>query len=139
MVVVSPANKDRPLYVQQLALKIQAFLDAGVHVLLIDLLPPGPYDPRGLHGAVGPWLEGTGLSYVLPIDEPSTLASCRAFGWREAYLEHLAVGSPLPDMPLFIDPGHYVNVPLEMTYAAAFAAMPQFHRDLLERPTAGGR
>ncbi len=36
-------------------------------------------------------------------------------------------------MPLFLDPGHYVDTPLEMTYAAAFPGMPQFWRDVLEK------
>ncbi|HEV3004594.1 MAG TPA: DUF4058 family protein, partial [Pirellulales bacterium] len=136
--MASPANKDRVQHVEQLASKITAFLDAGVHVLLLDLLPPGIHDPRGVHGAVGHWLEDGGIPYELPSQEPLTLASYRAAGWGEAFLEHVAVGRPLPDMPLFIDAGHYVDVPLEITYMTAYSAMPQFHRDLLERPAVGG-
>ena len=36
-----------------------------------------------------------------------------------------------PSMPLFFDPGRYVDVPFEATYNAAFAAMPKFWRDRL--------
>jgi len=36
-----------------------------------------------------------------------------------AYIEPIAVGDPLLEMPLFLDPWSYVNVPLEPTYRAA--------------------
>jgi hypothetical protein len=34
-------------------------------------------------------------------------------------------------MPLFLDREHYVPVPLEATYLAAFDAVPAFWRDAL--------
>jgi hypothetical protein len=49
-----------------------------------------------------------------------------------AYLEHLAVGSPLAEMPLFLDLDHYINLPLESTYLAAYRGMPAFRREVLE-------
>lgn len=136
--MVSPANKDRLRHVEQFALKITALLEAAIHVLLIDLLPPGACDPRGMHGAIGRWIEDTGTPSELPADEPLTLASYRAAGSPEAYLDHLSVGRMLPDMPLFIGPGHYVDVPLEMTYGTAFAAMPQYWREVLQRVATDG-
>ncbi len=33
----------------------------------------------------------------------------------EIYTEHLAMGAALPEMPLFLRPARYVNVPLEAT------------------------
>jgi hypothetical protein len=45
----------------------------------------------------------------------------------------MAVGAALPDMPLFLRPDRYVNIPLERTYQEAFAGMPVFWRDVLER------
>jgi len=50
--IVSPANKDRLESVDEFVAKVVEALDLGVHVLLIDILPPGRHDPRGLHGAV---------------------------------------------------------------------------------------
>lgn len=129
--MVSPANKDRIRKVEQFVSKIEAFLGAGVHVLLVDLFPPGTYDPRGMHGALGHWVDFSGGACPLSAEEPLTLASYRAVKTPEAFLEHVAVGQPLPDMPLFFAPGRYVNVPLEPTYNAAFSAMPQFWRDRL--------
>jgi hypothetical protein len=61
-----------------------------------------------------------------------TLASYAAGRPIEVYLEHLAVGASLPDMPLFLDYERYINVPLEATYQAAYRGMPGFWRDVLE-------
>lgn len=129
--MVSPANKDRLGNGERFVSKIEAFLDAGVHVLLVDLFPPGACDPRGMHGAMGQWIDRAGEACPLPADEPLSLVSYRSVETPEAFVEHLAVGRSLPDMPLFFDAGRYVNVPLETTYNAAFAAMPQFWRERL--------
>jgi hypothetical protein len=50
------------------------------------------------------------------------------------YIQPAAVGDPLPDMPLFLAPGLYVAVPLEATYAAAFAGITRRTRDVLNAP-----
>jgi len=47
-------------------------------------------------------------------------------------IEHLAVGSRLPEMPLFLRPDRYVNVPLEPTYQAAYRGTPAVWREVLE-------
>jgi hypothetical protein len=39
--IVSPANKDRPQSVADFANKVVSALDYGVHVLVMDLFPPG--------------------------------------------------------------------------------------------------
>ena len=129
--IVSPSNKDRPENVEELASKIAALLEAGIHVLLVDLFPPGPHDPRRIHGAIGTWT-ADGVREELPSDAPLTLASYRANGFIDAYVETLAVGQPLPDMPLFFHAERYINVPLAATYAAAFRGMPRFWRRVLE-------
>lgn len=51
-----------------------------------------------------------------------------------AYVEPVAVGQALSDMPLFLDPGHYVNVPLESTYQAAYEGVPRRWRQVIEAP-----
>jgi hypothetical protein len=137
--IVSPANKDRLRHVEDFTGKAVDALDAGVHLLLVDLLPPGPQDPGGMHGAVLRRLEQSDEPYDLPADEPLTLASYAAGPVVEIYAEHLAVGAALPEMPLFLRPDRYVNVPLEATYQSAYRGMPAFWRDVLEgRPPAAG-
>ncbi len=130
--IVSPANKDRKAHVRELAQKVVRSLEAGVHVLLIDLLPPSAHDPGGLHAAVWRWFDTA--PYESPADRPLALVS---YAWDgeepQAYLESVAVGRPLIDMPLFLTAERYVNVPLEPTYRAAYQGMPEFWRDVLEQ------
>src|SRR5439155_12282467 len=76
--IVSPANKDRASSVEEFAAKVVSALDAGVHVLAIDLLPPGPHDPQGIHGVIDQHLEEADELYDLPAAEPLTLAAYAA-------------------------------------------------------------
>jgi hypothetical protein len=133
--IVSPANKDRPAHVEEFTDKVLSALNAGVHVLLVDLFPPGPRDPDGLCGILLRQLEDSDERYQLPDGEPLTLASYAAGQPVEIYLEHVAVGAALPEMPLFLRPDRYVNVPLEPTYQAAYRGLPAFWREVLERPS----
>jgi hypothetical protein len=128
--IVSPANKDRLESVEALAAKTVDALDLGVHVLLIDLLPPGRHDPRGLHAVV--WSQFDEAPYDLPVAEPLTLASYAAGPPVKAYLEHLALGGAMPAMPLFLHSERYIPVPLEATYQAAYRGVPAFWRDVVE-------
>jgi hypothetical protein len=107
-------------------------LERGVHLLLVDLLPPGPHDPSGIHGRILQGLEPPSEPYSLPAEAPLTLASYVAGPPVEIYLEHLAVGASLPNMPLFLRPDRYVYVPLEPTYQATYRGVPSFWRDVLE-------
>jgi hypothetical protein len=132
--IVSPANKDRARHVEEFTDKVLSALNVGVHVLLVDLFPPGPRDPDGLHGILLRQLEDSDERYPLPDGEPLTLASYAAGLPVEVYLEHVAVGAALPEMPLFLRPDRYINVPLEPTYQAAFRGLPAFWREVLEGP-----
>jgi Protein of unknown function (DUF4058) len=133
--IVSPANKDRVDHVEDFAAKVVSALDAGVHVLIVDLFPPGSDDPYGLHGVIHQRMEQSDEPYDLPADEPLTLASYVAGPRVDAYLEHVRVAAPLPEMPLFIRPDRYVNVPLEATYNSAYEGMPGFWKAVLEGRT----
>lgn len=53
------------------------------------------------------------------------LAAYRADTCPTAYFEPVAVGESLPDMPLFLTPDRYINVPLETTYQTAWRGVPQ--------------
>jgi hypothetical protein len=136
--IASPANKDRRAHVRELAEKVVRSLESGVHVLLVDLLPPTRHDPQGLHGAV--WAYFDRAAYEPPADGPLTLVSYAWDGGEpRAYVEPTAVGRPLTDMPLFLTADRYVNVPLEPTYGEAYRGMPEFWRNVIEQgpPRAG--
>ena len=128
--IVSPANKDRKEHVQELVAKLTDALLHGIHVLLIDLFPPGAHDRHGIHGAV--WKVLGDAPTPVPRGEPLTLASYEATTTIEVFMERVAVGSTLMDMPLFLEPDLYVNVPLESTYDSTWRGTPAFWRETLE-------
>jgi len=129
--IVSPANKDREENVSEFVNKAVSTLRRGIHVLLVDLFPPGRHDPQGIHGEILQQLQPDADPYELPDEEPLSLASYAAGPDIEIYLEHLAAGAPLPPMPLFLRPDRYVNVPLEETYQSTWRGVPAFWRDVL--------
>ena len=49
-----------------------------------------------------------------------------------AYVEPVAMGDELPDMPLYVEPNGYVLVPLEATYRRAFAALSRRWQAMLQ-------
>ena len=129
--VVSPANKDRDSSVEELVDKIDSALHLGCHVLLVDLLPPGPHDPRGIHGSVWDRYDSA-PGEDLPAARPFALASYVGRPLAEAYVEYVAHGEALPEMPLFLQVDSYVNVPLEPTYQAAHRGLPLHLRQILD-------
>lgn len=130
--VVSPGNKDGRTPFQSFVGKAVAFLRAGVHLVLIDLFPPTPRDPQGVHKAV---LEEFGdLPYAPPPGKPLTFVAYRAAPPLTAYIEPLAVGDPLPDLPLFLSADAHVPLPLEATYRETWAVCPEPIRELVEPP-----
>jgi hypothetical protein len=130
--VVSPANKNNRVGIEPFVRKAAALLSGGVHLLLLDLLPPGPRDPRGTHSLIWEHVAGAEPS---PPERPLTLAAYEADLALRAYVVPVAVGDPLPEMPLFLEPRGCVEVPLEATYASAVAVFPRRWRHLLEPTT----
>lgn len=129
--IVSPGNKDRREHVEDFLDKVEDALLHGIHVMLVDLFPPGAHDPRGMHGAI--WERLGDDPGDLPPDEPLTLASYVADTPVTAYLEHVTAGTTLPEMPLFLNPDYYINVPLEATYQAAWRGTAEPWRRVLEQ------
>ncbi|MGL6074768.1 MAG: DUF4058 family protein [Fimbriiglobus sp.] len=131
--IVSPGNKAGNHAIETFVRKSCDFLEAGVHLLILDPFPPGPRDPEGIHARI--WNELRTESFTLPEDQRLTLVAYEAdVTITRAYIEPIAVGDSLPDMPLFIRPEGYVLVPLEDTYGAAYAAQPQRWRRVIEQP-----
>ena len=132
--IVSRGNKGSRHAFRSFVEKATEALARGYHLLMVDLQPPTPRDPQGIHGAV--WAEIEDDSFRAPADKPLTLAAYSAGPPVTAYIEPIAVGDPLPEMPLFLDPWSYINVPLESTYRAAWRGVPRRWRDVLEPPAA---
>ncbi len=128
--ILSHGNKSSVRDLKAFLDKAVASLAKGYHLLLVDLQPPTARDPNGIHGAL--WSEIAEDKYVAPPDKPLTLVAYTAGRLKKAYIEPIAVGDSLPDMPLFLTPGSYVSVPLERTYQAAWDGVPQRWQRVLE-------
>jgi Protein of unknown function (DUF4058) len=135
--IVSPGNKNGQTAFAALVHKADQALLAGIHLLIVDLFPPTARDPDGIHREI--WArEGDG-DFALPADKPLTCVSYVGYPGMQVFLDPVAVGDPLPDMPLFLTRRVYVPVPLEATYLAAWEALPDFLRDILTASPANGR
>jgi len=141
--IVSPGNKGSRSEFRTFIEKSAALLRQKVHLLIIDLFPPGNRDPEGFHKplpphpTLSPWGRGQGEGgqvedYELPADKRLTLASYDAGPPQVAYVENIAVGDELPELPLFLKPDIYVPAPLEETYRASWEAFPKALKGLLE-------
>jgi hypothetical protein len=130
--IVSPGNKDSRHAVRSFARKAVEFLQAGIHLLIVDLFPPNRRNPQGMHKVI--WDRIHDQPFELPPDKPLTLAAYATGSEMVAYVEPVAVGDVLPDMPIFLTPSYYVACPLETTYQAAWSVYPAPLKGPLERP-----
>jgi hypothetical protein len=130
--IVSPGNKAARNPMRAFVAKTAELLDRQIHLLIIDILPPGRRDPDGVHGEI--WQEIAGEEYSAPHDRPLTLAAYESGLTLRAYVVPTGVGETLTDMPLFLEPDRAVQVPLEATYMSAFAETPRRWRRVLEPP-----
>jgi hypothetical protein len=130
--ILPPAVRHRAWPFTLIPTKAADALDSGVHLLLLDLFPPRTHDLHGMQGADLECPEEVDEPYVVPVDEPLLLAAYAAGPAVEVFLNHVAFGADLPEMPLFLRPDRYVSVPLEPTYQTAYRGMPVFWRDVLE-------
>jgi hypothetical protein len=135
--VISPGNKDSKQAIGAFLSRAVEFLRNGVNLLIVDLFPPTPRDPDGIHALI--WDQMTSVPFdARPADHPLTVASYDAADALTAYVDPVAIGEPLPDAPLFLAPGRSINVPLDRTYMAAWDVTPEPLRDLVATPRPPG-
>lgn len=132
--IVSPGNKDSRHAIRAFARKAVEFIQAGIHLLIVDLFPPSRRDPQGIHKVI--WDRIRDEPFALPPDKPLTLAAYSAGSEVIAYVEPVAVGDVLPDMAIFLTANHHVPCPLEATYQAAWSVFPAVLKGPLEGPRA---
>jgi Protein of unknown function (DUF4058) len=131
--ILSAGNKASNRDFHAFLTKAAESLERGYHLLLIDLQPPTPQDPEGIHAAI--WGEFGGMAKFKAAGKPLTVVAYDVGPPKEAYVQRLSFGESLIDMPLFLAPGWYVEVPLEATYQAAWRGVPRRIRDQLEIAT----
>lgn len=132
--IVSPGNKSSRHGLRAFVDKAVSVLRTGIHLVILDLFPPGSRDPQGIDKAI--WDEFVDNDFALPSNERLTLVSYIGGPFPEAFIEPTNVGAALPEMPLFLTPEIYVPLPLEATYRSAWEAVPSFWRDAITSPGA---
>lgn len=128
--IVSPGNKQSQKKLQKFVEKSVAFLDNGVNLLVVDLFPPTPRDPHGIHAVIWDEIEEDAEEFAP--DKPLTLAAYTSGDPIEAYVEPIAVDDVMPDMPAYLDDDHYVPVPLEGTYMETWSSCSEHMREIVE-------
>ena len=128
--IVSPGNKDSRSALSDFVDKIIDFLRAEIHVLVVDLFPPTPRDPLGIHKLI--WDEISDEPFAFPVGKDRILASYQSGTEKVAYVEPIAVGDVMKDMALFVSEAMRVDVPLESTYQSAWATCPEAMQEAVE-------
>jgi hypothetical protein len=129
--IVSPGNKDSRNSVRAFVEKATNILNQGVNLLVVDLFPPTPRDPKGIHQAI--WAEFGDE----PLDEvpgkPLVVASFVGGDLPTAYVEPIGLGDLLPSLPIFLSQDRYIPAPLEATYAQAWDVFPAMLKGFMDR------
>jgi hypothetical protein len=120
--LVSLRNKDRPTARRQFAAKCAAYLQAGVSVIVVDVVTERR---ENLYAALLDQLavpqsdSGPGDLYAAacratPPEEPTRL---------EAWIAPLTLGAPLPTLPLWLEADLALPLNLERSYEATFGEL----------------
>lgn len=128
--IVSRGNKSTRNALRAFVEKAASLLDQRIHLLIVDLHPPGKHDPQGIHAAI--WDDIAGEELDMPADKPLTQVVYESALIVKAYSTPLAVGDLLAGMPLFLEPFAQAPLALEATYERAFAALPRRWSKVLE-------
>ena len=120
--VVSPGNKHSHPALEQLRNKVAAMIESGIHLLIVDLIPPNAINPDGLPRALE--IERNELIPSVTTEQPFSLCSLQIEHPVHGYVELCGVGETLPEMPLFLTPERYISLPLEHSYMATWNAFP---------------
>ncbi len=131
--IVSPGNIDNQNRFEKFVVKTVDAIESGICVLVIDLFRPGTFDPCGMHHELRSRL-GPRTAPPASSPPPRSTFACYCLNLPrhiDMYLEQVESDQALPEMPIFLDPKHYVNVPLEATYQEAWKGMPAFWRDVV--------
>ncbi|HLW66351.1 MAG TPA: DUF4058 domain-containing protein [Gemmataceae bacterium] len=130
--IVSPAIKYSADAVGSFAARICEGLRKKLQILLIDPFPQREQD-KSVHCAI--WQRFAHAPAAFSMEKPLLAATYSCRDSIEGYVHPFAVGDEWPDMPLFLEPEAYIDVPLERTYMAAWEAVPLRWRKVIEPGT----
>src|SRR5262245_9797812 len=110
--IVSPGNKSDKEAMKGFVHKARSLMAAGIHLTIVDLFPPTRRDPKGVH----PVIWGGSRDYRFSSNRPLSCVSYVAGDQPAAFVESIAVGDRLPNVPIYLTSEQCVIVPLEKTY-----------------------
>lgn len=118
--LVSPSNKDRPSERERFARKVASHLLSGVAVAVVDVVTTMHFNLHDAVAAVLAWsddckMPGTPTTYAVSYGPKMSDEHILADVW----LRELAVGRPIPSIPLRHKTDVYVPLELEQTYVTA--------------------
>ena len=132
--IVSPGNKDGDKSVDAFCRKSADLIASGRHLSVVDVLRPTASAPDGMHAEL--WrrcYRDDSAATVSPERPVLTVAYnvSKDIGEMipEAFVTTSPIGEPLPDLPLFIQDGRHVLVPLAETYERTWEATPKPVKD----------
>ena len=116
--IVSPANKDRPENRSAFTTKCAAFLQSGVSVTIVDIVTTRHFN---MYSELSAALR---LPPPVVAGRPESLYAVVCRGVRrpqrklrfEAWVEELAIGKPLPTLPIWLTEDLWVPLDLEASY-----------------------
>jgi hypothetical protein len=130
--LVSPGNKAGRRSFGDFITKSCELLMRGIHLVIIDLFPPSPRDPQGIHNAIWEELHGEpGDPLPAGGDRVAVSYECET-DTIAAYPEVFSVGGKLPDIPVFLRPGGCVILKLEESYISAYRTVPARWRRVID-------
>ena len=127
--ILSPGNKDSRVALRSCVEKAADILNQGINLLVVDLFPPTPRDPQGMHKAI--WDELSDEPFETTPGKPLIVASYQGGDIPTAYVEPVGLGDTLPSLPIFLSETRYIPAPLEVTYQEAWAAFPDMLKELM--------
>ena len=112
--LVSPANKDRPAHRDAFTSKCAAYLQAGVGLVVVDVVTNrgGDLHAELMARLFAPGTRSMGDLYSAAYRPVGRDGEVRLDIWREP----IALGGPLPVLPLWLKGGPCLPVDLEATY-----------------------
>jgi len=131
--ILSPGNKQSRAALRSFVEKAVDILNQGVNLLVVDLFPPTPRDPQGIHKAIADELGDE--PFEAPPGQPLIVASYLGGDIPMAYVESVGIGDALPSLPIFLSETRYIRAPLETTYQEAWAVFPAVLKELIEPTT----
>jgi len=131
--ILSPGNKASRAALRSFVEIAADILNQGVNLFIVDLFPPPPRDPLGIHKAI--WDELADEPFEAPPGKPLVVASYLGGDNPMAYVESVGIGDALPSLPIFLSETRYIPAPLEATYQEAWAVFPAMLKELIV-PTA---